>query len=1173
MNESVLHDACSLESLVGRVADEFLQRHKRGEQPDIQDYLQRYPEAAPVLGNVLASLQVLEESLPGSWSGRPGRADDGASGTLGDFRILQEIGRGGMGVVYEAEQISLNRRVAVKVLPFAGALDHKQLQRFKNEAQAAAGLHHTNIVPVHFVGCERGVHFYAMQYIDGRTLAAVIAELRRLAGRDQGGSEAGPELSAAAEALVHGQAAPQPQPANDQCVTIATPPPAPAGTGAAETVAQAATSTGRSVRNPAYFGAVARLGVQAAEALEHAHDMGVIHRDIKPGNLMLDGRGNLWITDFGLAHCQSQAGLTMTGDLVGTLRYMSPEQALAKRVVVDHRTDIYSLGATLYELFTLEPAFAGRDREELLRQIAFEEPKAPRKLNKAIPADLETVVLKALGKNPAERYATAQAVADDLRRFLEHKPIHARRPSFMQRVRKWARRHQALVGAAVGALLLVVAGLAVSTVLIWQEKEETKRAFQKEAAAHDRAEQEKQIAQAVRAFLLNKLLGQADTRMQAESLLLAGRTSAEAKWNPRIGELLDRAAAELSPGKIEVQFPKQPLVQAEILQTMGNTYRAIGAYAPAIAHLRRAKDLRRRELGVDHPLTLATLNDLGESYRHAGNFRQAIRVLDQVWRKRLVILGADQHETLTTLSLLAGAHIYAGNFWEAIRLSKEVWDKRVSKFSHDHPETLFAMNNLAAAYVAAGMWPKGISLLEQVRDQMVKKHGPDHPDTLTTLNNLATAYLDAGKRPEAIRLYQQVRDKRVAKLGPDHPYTLATLNGLARAYLNAGRLRDAIRLFEKVLERQVAKFEPGHLATLTTMNNLACAYREARNLPEAIRLYQQVRNKQVEKFGPNHPDTLAALNNLAAAYVDARNFPQAIKLLEQVRDKVVLKLGPDHPHTLETLNNLAVAYHTAGKLPEAIRLLERVHAKQVANLGRDHPDTLTTLHNVGGMYLKAGRFPEAIRRLEEVRDKEVAKLGPEHPDTLKTLNTLAGAYYEAGSLREAISLWEQVRDKQIATLGPNHPDTLQTLQNLVGGYFKTGRMDDLKGLYAPQKALLGYTLLQRKKYADAEPILRDCLAIRTKKEPDAWTTFNVKSMLGGALLAQKRYADAEPLLLQGFQGMKKRQAKISPQGQVRLTEALERLVQLYDAWGKKDQAARWQKELEAHKKKEKGVKP
>jgi tetratricopeptide (TPR) repeat protein len=208
---------------------------------------------------------------------------------------------------------------------------------------------------------------------------------------------------------------------------------------------------------------VARLGVQAAEALEHAHQQGVIHRDIKPANLLVDMQGNLWVTDFGLARFQTDGGMSLTGGLAGTFQYMSPEQALAKRGLVDHRTDIYSLGVTLYELLTLEPAFAGQDRHEVLRHITTEEPRPPRRLNRAIPADLETIVLKAMAKEPESRYGTAQEVADDLRRFLEDKPIRARRPSPWQRLAKWSRRHRPLVLTAAAFLGLAVVALAIGT--------------------------------------------------------------------------------------------------------------------------------------------------------------------------------------------------------------------------------------------------------------------------------------------------------------------------------------------------------------------------------------------------------------------------------------------------------------------------------------------------------------------------------------------------------------------------------------------------------------------------------------------------------------------------------------------------------------------------------------
>jgi serine/threonine protein kinase/tetratricopeptide (TPR) repeat protein len=435
----------ALEELVGQVADDIMERRRRGEQPDVEEYAARYPEIASVLRDMFPAL--LEIGQLGSAAGAasraapPGLPEEGQSGSvssvLGDFRILREVGRGGMGIVYEAEQVSLGRRVALKVLPLAATMDTRQLQRFQNEARAAAGLHHTNIVPVHFVGCERGVHYYAMQFIEGRDLASVIAERR------EPSSHKVPESRDVATVDA----------ANGAALT-------PCASPAAATKPLAGPSTERSTKSAEHFRAVARLGIQAAEALDHAHQMGIVHRDVKPANLLVDDAGRLWITDFGLAQFQSDTRLTMTGDLVGTLRYMSPEQALAKRVVVDHRTDIYSLGATLYELLTLQPAFPGNDRQELLRQIAFEEPEAPRRVNGAIPREFETIVLKALERNPAERYATAQELADDLRRFLEDKPIQARRPSLLQRARKWARRHRAGVVAATSVLLLSLTILA-----------------------------------------------------------------------------------------------------------------------------------------------------------------------------------------------------------------------------------------------------------------------------------------------------------------------------------------------------------------------------------------------------------------------------------------------------------------------------------------------------------------------------------------------------------------------------------------------------------------------------------------------------------------------------------------------------------------------------------------
>ncbi|MFO0907559.1 MAG: protein kinase [Isosphaeraceae bacterium] len=421
-------------------------------------------------GRCLDGLEFIISAAPEVGGGSPaGSGDDVATGPiepdtlLGDYRIVREVGRGGMGVVYQAEQLSLGRRVALKVLPFAAALDPRQRQRFQLEAQAAAHLHHPHIVPVFAVGRDRGIHYYAMQFIEGQSLAAFVRDYRRLAAHEESGD--GSPSSTAAVPLI--------RPGSDEPTLERAAAGDPDAARAAREPGKSQNSNG-SIRSRWYFRAVARLGAQAASALEHAHALGIIHRDVKPGNLMVDGRGDLWVTDFGLARFLNDPGMTCTGDLLGTLAYMSPEQALGRREA-DHRADIYSLGATLYELLVLRPPFAGRDRGEMLRKITHDEPTRPRRIDPNVPRDLETIVLKAMEKEPSARYATAKDLADELTRFLEDKPIRARRPGVIEHLTKWSRRHRPVVVTATTVLILA---MAVGTALMVQEKRQTERARQ-----------------------------------------------------------------------------------------------------------------------------------------------------------------------------------------------------------------------------------------------------------------------------------------------------------------------------------------------------------------------------------------------------------------------------------------------------------------------------------------------------------------------------------------------------------------------------------------------------------------------------------------------------------------------------------------------------------------------
>ena len=503
---------------VTSAVEEYLAALERGERPQRQQFLAGHAAVAGPLGECLDALDFLYTATGGlrlDGAPEPDAPDTNAlaaAGVLGEYRIVREIGRGGMGVVHEAEQVSLGRRVALKVLPFAAVLDPRQLQRFKNEALAAAQLDHPNIVDVYAVGCERGVHYYAMRHIEGHTLAEMIRELRWRSGlkvrdaallttraedregRIEDGGEEGSrgqtsEISSRdSSSRLSGVGTRRPD--NSQPSILSPEPCAPLAThdSPATTSPLAALSTEHATNAPAYFRRVAEIGIPIAEALDYAHQHGIVHRDVKPSNLMLDAAGRAWVTDFGLAHIEAEASLTMTGDVLGTLRYMSPEQATGDRRLIDHRTDVYSLGVTLYELLTLRPAFPESDRARLVQQIATQDPVPPRRLNRAVPVELETIVLKALSKTPAERYATAQEMVEDLRRFLEDKPIQAKRPNMPQRLAKWSRRHKALVWSAVTMLLMALAALSVSTAMILRERSEVvrQRDLAREALSRER---------------------------------------------------------------------------------------------------------------------------------------------------------------------------------------------------------------------------------------------------------------------------------------------------------------------------------------------------------------------------------------------------------------------------------------------------------------------------------------------------------------------------------------------------------------------------------------------------------------------------------------------------------------------------------------------------------------
>jgi len=597
------------------LAAEYMERLRQGQHSSVSEYAAKHPDLAEEIRELFPTIAVTER-----WKARQARSSGGRATLgparlerLGDFRIIREIGRGGMGVVFEAEQESLGRRVAVKVLPRQVLLEEKHLKRFQREARIAANLHHTNIVEVFGVGEQDGFHYYVMQYIHGVGLDAIVPVLAKLTGN--------------AKSMKAQREAAQPSAA-----------PAPVAISEGTTAEAAARQLlgGEASRHPDgclrshYWQNVARIGLQAANALSYAHSQGTLHRDLKPANLLLDTQGTVWLADFGLAKAAQSDDISLSKDVVGTLRYMAPEQF---RGNADRRSDLYSLGLTLYELLALRPAYEEADQSRLIQRIVQGPPAPPSVITPGIPPDLETIILKACSPEPDLRYPSAGAMAADLQCLLEDRPIQARRASPLERLGRWGRRNKALASLAGSTLLLLVLVAGVASVGYLR----TKRALRGEALEHAKAEMSANLALQALDRIFERLyparvalrVPPALAGLQGESL--AGPTSPilSKETAALLEEMLpfyDRLAQQTGQGDdLRFRTAEANRRVGAIRQRLGQFEAAVQAYQRALALFRA---LRPGSPALSSsPLRLAQIqNELGRlftSQRQAAEARQS----------------------------------------------------------------------------------------------------------------------------------------------------------------------------------------------------------------------------------------------------------------------------------------------------------------------------------------------------------------------------------------------------------------------------------------------------------------------------------------------------------------------------------------------------------------------
>jgi serine/threonine protein kinase len=813
-----MRDSTADRDPIEMLADSFLARFRRGERPSVEDYAAQHPELAQEIRELLPALVMLEQEKPsasgaaGTDGGRAGAAPGSAPRQLGDYLILREIGRGGMGVVYESVQQSLGRHVALKVLPLQALAGSSHLARFRMEARAAARLHHTNIVPVFGVGDCDGVHYYAMQFIQGQGLDVVIDALRELrngsapvsdARGETPGSASGalrPPTAVLTEALLTGRfAAPQVEPGT--ATTTAEPHTADASATARNGAADGACESPRpesgvssalasGQAGASYYQSVAGIGVQVAEALAYAHGQGILHRDIKPSNLLLDAKGTVWVTDFGLAKAEGGDRLTRTGDVVGTLRYMAPERLDGWS---DPRSDVYALGATLYELLTLRPPFRESDRVKLVDQVLNQDPAHPRKLDGRIPRDLETIVQKALAKSPGSRYASAGQMAEDLPRFAAHRPILARRPSLLDRAGKWVRRRPGIAASGTAILVLAVVALAVSNALIAREKQN---------AVHQKERGDRHLAR-VRTVLDKYMANTAeDRRLKAAGLHDLRRAlllSMVAILEEFVGPDRDDRVTQLDRGWA--------------LEKLGDIWREVGETDKALTFYDQARASWDR-LAVDFPGAPAGRNGRADCDNKRGTVLTALLRLDDAEKAIRQALKtreqlAREYPAVAEYQSGIGGALHELSLVERRRPNKDA-ERQLLEQAITHQEAAVRIDPThyeARKFLANHHGNLGVVLMEMKRPAeaaaaidksrvLFAELSADYPDDADLRSAIAGCWINLGnlrdhERPdEALKAYRQAVAVKET-LAAEYPSVPEYRRDLAGVYQNIGLLLGA----------------------------------------------------------------------------------------------------------------------------------------------------------------------------------------------------------------------------------------------------------------------------------------------------------------------------------------------------------------------------------------------
>jgi serine/threonine protein kinase len=852
---------------------------------------------------------------------------------IGPYKLMEQIGEGGFGLVFVAEQQQpIRRKVALKVIK--PGMDSRQvIARFEAERQALALMDHPHIAKVLDGGTTAsGRPYFVMELVKGVPITQFCDE-NRLTTRERLGL-----FVSVCQAVQH-----------------------------------------------AHTKGIIHRDLKPSNVLVTSHDGTPVVKVIDFGVAKAIGQQ---LTD--------KTIYTRFTQLLGTPLYMSPEQAGQSGLDIDTRTDIYALGVLLYELLTGTTPF-DQERlgtaayDEIRRIIREEEPAKPstristlgpaaatvsakrqsdpKQLSRLFRGELDWVVMKALEKDRNRRYETASAFAADVQRYLHDETVHACPPSAGYRLRKFARRHKGPVLAASLVVLALVGGIVGTTVgLVRAEQARKEAVTAREAEAEQRriAEEERAVAQAVNDFVQKDLLGQADLENQP------GGAGVDVPRDPdiQVRTVLDRAAKT-----IEGRFASQPRVEAAIRLTIAKAYLALGHSKEAQLHAERSVALHTAHLGADHADTLTSKEALAEVYYAQGFHERAEALCREVLEKRTAALGPDHLDTLTSKHQVA-FFVYGlqRKYDQAEPLLREVVQKRETQLGAHDPATLRSKHDLAWLHMLQRKYDLAAAQYVELIKAYESTSGEDHPGTLLAKTGLALVYANGrGQYAQAEPLLREVLQKRIALQGPGHPHTLWTKVLLGSAYGEQRKYDQAVPMLEEALAAYKASLGEDHPRTLQAMQHLAAAYRHWGKPELALPHFEQMLAKCKEKRPPDDDQTLNTMNGLAGAYLAAKMPEKAVPLYEAVLTKRKERLGSDDPRTLTALGNLADAYRDTGRPADAVPLFEELIRLRTAKQGAGHFLVAAAKVGLGQALLYQKKYAEAEPLLREglaVREKQ-----------------------------------------------------------------------------------------------------------------------------------------------------------------------------------------------------------